>query len=121
MLTKRRKRPCRFCHRWFYPDARVGDRQRACSSPQCQGKRKVAQQAAWRDNNRDYYTAKVIVKKAAQTQSSPSVLDPPLDRLPRDIAKTQFGAQGAEFIWIFVTLLLKHMKMQIRAQVLDSS
>ena len=34
-----KKRPCRFCRRWFRPDPRLGVRQYACSRPECQRER----------------------------------------------------------------------------------
>lgn len=30
------RRPCRICHRWFFPDRKVGDRQHVCGDPACQ-------------------------------------------------------------------------------------
>ncbi len=53
-----RKRPCGICRRWFYPDRRVGGRQRACSGLGCQRERRARTQAAWRRRNPDYFTAR---------------------------------------------------------------
>lgn len=39
---------CEFCGRFFVPDSRVGDRQRACSRPECQDARKQSSKRAWR-------------------------------------------------------------------------
>ena len=38
---------CEFCGRFFVPDPRVGDRQRACSRPECQDTRKRSSKRAW--------------------------------------------------------------------------
>ena len=45
-MPKVRKKPCRICRRWFQPDARVGERQRACGKPECQTARRQKTQAA---------------------------------------------------------------------------
>jgi hypothetical protein len=42
---------------------------------------------------------------------------PPLDRLPWDVAKDQFEAQGCEFIEILGRVLLAEAKDQIRSEV----
>ena len=42
-----RRRPCRFCRRWFRPDARLGKRQYACCDRHCQAERQARNQASW--------------------------------------------------------------------------
>lgn len=54
MVPAPRKRPCRFCRRWFRPDRRSGVRQRACSASACQARRKAANQRAWRERHPGY-------------------------------------------------------------------
>jgi hypothetical protein len=49
-----RKRPCRICRRWFAPHPRVGDRQRTCSSADCQRERHRRACTAWRRRHPDY-------------------------------------------------------------------
>ena len=46
---------CVFCGRFFRPDARVGSRQKSCSSSECQKKRKRFQEGIWRKRNPDYF------------------------------------------------------------------
>jgi hypothetical protein len=99
----------------------VGDRQRACSSPDCQAKRRKAQQAAWRKRNQDYFAARRIEEKRLREKPRAPALKPPLDRLPWDLAQTQFGTQGAEFIAVFGRLLVRRTQMQIRLQLIDTS
>src|SRR5712692_4106916 len=94
-------RPCRICRKWFRTDPRVGDRQRACSSRECQAKRRKRTQAAWRAANPEYFAAQRIQARAA----SPPPVEPlrvgrPLDRLPWDLAQDQFGVQGADFLGV---------------------
>ncbi|MGA2328940.1 MAG: hypothetical protein ABSH05_21935 [Bryobacteraceae bacterium] len=56
-MPEARKRPCTICRRWFRPDKRVGERQRACGRPECQAARRQQTQASCRDRNPDYATA----------------------------------------------------------------
>ena len=50
-----RKRPCRFCRRWFQPDPRLGSRQYACSREACQARRQKANVKAWLDARPGYF------------------------------------------------------------------
>ena len=102
-----RKRPSSIGRRWFPPDVRVGQRQRACSSPSARpsGARKT--QASWRAANPDYFAARRIAERAEQAAQEPKTSPAPLrvpaprDRLPWDVAQDQLGAQMAYFIGLF--------------------
>ena len=50
-----RKRPCRFCRRWFLPDARQGEQQYACSKPACQTQRQATNQRDWLQREPGYF------------------------------------------------------------------
>jgi hypothetical protein len=116
-----RKRPCCICRCWFRPDNRVGDRQGACSKPACQAERRRKKQAAWRARNRDYFIARRIQSRGGLAQTpEPLRLPPPLGRLPWDVAQSQFGVQGADFIGVMGTLLLRAAQFQFRTYLLDS-
>lgn len=52
--TTQQKR-CLFCGRYFCPKKHVGDRQISCLSPECQKKRRQAQQKKWREANPGYF------------------------------------------------------------------
>jgi len=115
-----RKRPCSFCRHWFRPNARVGPRQRACSNPECQAARRKKTQAKWRAANPDYAIAHRIQQRSAQPQPpEPLRLPAPLNRLPWDLAKDEFGPKGADFIGVMGALLVRSTKDQFRAYVLD--
>jgi len=134
-----RKRPCSICGRWFYPDPRLGDRQKACSDPACQVGRRKKTQAKWRAANPEYATGRRLnERQAKRAELAPrlantpaekpppaaSRMPPPLDQLPWDDAQDQFGAQRADFLKEFGRVLVragKDQKDQRRAQVLDSS
>jgi hypothetical protein len=50
----------------------------------------------------------------------PLRLPPPLSRLPWDIAQSQFGIQGADFIGVMGTVLLRAAQSQFEAYVIDT-
>jgi len=121
-MAEPRKRPCSICRRWFRPNARVGERQRCCSQPECQAARRKKTQAQWRAKNPDYGTAYRIQQRSAQTQPpEPLRLPPPLNQLPWDLAKDQFGQLGADFIGVMGALLLGAAKDQFPLDLLDST
>jgi len=139
-MSSRRKRPCCICHHWFLPDTRVGSRQHTCGRPGCQQQRRRKMQAAWRARNPDYFAGRRIQARivpdpppspAAQPgRSSPPALSAPpalsrppaplrlrapLNQLPWDIAQSEFGPQGADFIGIMAGLLLHETQSEIAA------
>jgi len=131
MSSMRRKKPCRFCHKWFTPDPRVGARQIACSNTQCQAKRKRVQEASWRHSNPDYFTARRLQDLGSGREGEreagadgPTVDPPsprrPLDRLPWDLAQTQFGVQRVGFLAILAGVLLRHAQTQMRRHLLET-
>jgi len=117
------KRPCTICRQWFRPDPRIGSRQRACGKPECRKLRRRKTQASWRRRNPEYGAAYRIQQHALQTDpvAEPLRMPVPLNRLPWDVAKDQFGAEGADFIGIVSGLLLRSAKDQFRAYVADSA
>ncbi len=50
----------------------------------------------------------------------PLRMPPPLDRLPWDIAQSEFGVQGADFMGMMGTLLLHPAQSQFASQAADS-
>ena len=116
------KRPCCICHCWFRPDNRVGSRQRACSKPACQALRRRKKQAAWRARNPDYFAGRRIqARGACDEPPDPLRLPAPLNQLPWDIAQSQFGVQGADFIGVMGALLLHSTQSQLQAYRIDSA
>jgi hypothetical protein len=116
-----RKRPCLICRRWFWPDARVGARQRACRKPECQAARRKKTQAAWRARNPDYFIARRMqVRGALERAPEPLRLPSPLCQLPWDLAQDEFGVKGADFIGVMGTLLLQVAQDQFRPYLFDS-
>src|ERR1017187_6698455 len=120
-MPEARKRPCRICRRWFRPGPRAGDRQRACDAPECQAARRQKTQASWRNRNRGYAIAWRIDRRATQAQQPPEPLrlPAPLNQLPWDVAKDHFGAQGADFIGVMSSLIIRVAKDHFKAYLID--
>ena len=121
-MPSARKRPCCVCHRWFLPDNRVGSRQHACSKPECQASRRRKQQAAWRARHPDYFAGRRIqARMVLDPPPGPLRLRPPLNQLPWDIAQSEFGPQGADFIGVMGGLLLHSAQFQLKPYHIDST
>ena len=121
MALRSGKRPCRICRKWFLPDPRVGPRQRSCSTPECQRKRRAKTQASWRERNPDYFVARRLLERASRDEApAPLRLPAPLSRLPWDVAQDQFDTQGADFIGVMGKLLLEHVQDQRLVHLVDS-
>jgi|SRR5664280_2276822 hypothetical protein len=146
-MPSRRKRPCCICHHWFLPDNRVGSRQHTCGRLECRQQQRRKMQAAWRARNPDYFTARRIQARitpapsaqpgrssppapSARPTSSPPIwsrppaplrLPHPLDQLPWDIAQSEFGPQGADFIGVLARLLLRETQSEIAAYRVEST
>jgi hypothetical protein len=120
-MPEARKRPCSICRCWFRPNPRVGGRQHVCGKPACQTERRQKTQADWRRRNRGYAIAWRIDRRASQSQSLPEPLQmpAPLNQLPWDLAKDQFGSQGADFIAVMGALMVRSAKDQFRAYLVD--
>src|SRR5712692_941385 len=120
-MPEARKRPCVMCRRWFRPDPRIGNRQHACGKPECQAARRQKTQASWRRRNPGYAIAWRIDQREAQTHSpsEPLRLPAPLNRLPWEFAKDQFGAQRADFLGVMGALMVRSAKDQFRAYLMD--
>ena len=112
-----RPRPCRFCRRWFVRDVRVGARQRVCSKPQCQRRRRSATQASWRKRNPEYAAAYRIARRREQERPEAPQPRAPLDALPWDVAQDEFTPAGAEFVAALGRVLVRHTKDEIGRQV----
>ena len=72
MAAALRKRPCRFCRRWFLPNARQAGQQYACSASGCQERRQAENRAAWLERDPGYFRGR-IVKQRAYREAHPEV------------------------------------------------
>jgi hypothetical protein len=115
------KRPC-ICRRWFRPDPRIGFGQRACRNPNCQMARRRKKQRQWRECNPDCFIARRILDRGkADRVPEPLRLPRPLSQLPWDIAQSEFGVKGTDFIGVLGTVLLRGAQSQFEAYFTDSA
>lgn len=121
-MSEASKRPCSICRRWYRPNPRVGARQRTCGRAECQDGRRRKQQAKWRKRHKDYFAARRILARGVQEQTpEPLRLPDPLSRLPWDIAQSEFGVQGADFLGVMGALLVRAAQSEMRAHLTDST
>ena len=94
-MPRTRKRPCRICRRWFYPDPRAGDRQRACGNPDCQTARRQKTQANWRGKTQatPQPTESINATDPAQTRNH-SASPRPCTNFPGTSRKTSSAAKA---------------------------
>ena len=59
---------CLFCGRFFVPDPRVGERQKACPREPCKKKRKEVAQRVWCENNPGYFQGRYFYVKQWRQQ-----------------------------------------------------
>src|ERR1035437_3737460 len=119
-MPEARKRPCTICRRWFRPSPQVGGRQRACGKPECQTARRQKTQSNWRGRNLGYAIHWRLDQRGAQAKTpEPLRLPAPLNQLPWDLAKDQFGPQGADFIGVMGALMVRTAKDQFRPYLID--
>ena len=63
-----------------------------------------------------------MAKRAEEPRApAPLRLPSPLSRLPRDVAKDEFGIQGTDFIGVLGKVLLLAAKDEMKGQVLDTT
>lgn len=135
---QKRKR-CIICRKLFWPDTRVGERQRACGKPECQTARRARTQASWRRRNSDYFLARRLRERSAQADKAeaarargpgkgePVPRRPPplrmpgvLRRIPWDVMQDEAGVPTTDFVAVVALLLIALAQDQKRAYPTDS-
>ena len=131
----RKKKPCCFCRKWFRPDPRVGSRQKSCSHPECQKKRRHRTQANWRKQNPDYSRARwmrqrsdkaaeadkakrkpLMPGRARPRRPAPIRAEGLLRQIPWSTMQDEIGVQVTDSITVVALLLTKAMQDQRRLQ-----
>lgn len=119
-----RKRPCCICRKWFLPDVRQKDRQRACSNPECQREHHRKQCAKWNEKNKESSKSNYLNNKLEKISKPPPETDlpPPVVHmgsvpkcrirpiLPRDIAQREIGITNLVILDYFTEQLLARMR-----------
>jgi len=118
----RKKRPCSICRRWFQPDVRVGDRQRACERDACQRERHRRADQRWRAANRDYDRDRRWRETIAVAKEEPSVAPPmkpssPISGLPWDVVQDEMGVQGRVIVAGVVRVMGLFVQDEMRREV----
>jgi len=67
---------CHFCGRYYRPDPRVGERQKACHRDACRKARKLLAQHRWTERNPGYFRGRYpYVKKWREGRPRPMIQD----------------------------------------------
>jgi len=86
---------------------------KACTAERC--KRRGA------SGIRITFVARRMQERGAREQPpEPLRLPSPLSRLPWDVAQTEFGVQGADFLGVMGKVLLRPTQFEFRGHVVDS-
>lgn len=121
--TRRRRKRCSVCEELFFPDPRVGPRQRTCGASSCRVEQRRRTQAAWREHNPDYWHQRRFDARVAQLEGGGEVAwrAPPevLRELPREAALDAFTPKACVFIALLVRLVLRAAQDAMARQALD--
>ncbi len=93
-----RKRPCRYCRRWFMPHPRAGDRQRYCNASDCQRERHRRACKLWHDSNPGYDREERFRQKEETVVSDRASSVDVLRRLPLDTARDAVSMEASVII-----------------------
>ena len=92
-----RKRRCKICGFWFKPHPRAGDRQRACSSPECQRERHRRSCLAWHVRNpgydRDTRLRQRVHKELPDNPQNIGLESPPIQALDWIVIRDAVGLE----------------------------
>jgi len=116
-----KKRPCSICRRWFLPDARVGDRQRACGAEERQRARHRAADRAWRARHPEYDRGRrwqAAVESAKAGRPVPAPLRPSvLAGVPWNVAQDAMNPEIVVILAGIAQVLAFHAQDARRRQV----
>ncbi len=134
-------RPCRICRKWYYPDPRVGERQKTCGDKECQDKWHAKKCAEWNNKNPAYFREIYLSKKLAAVKVSTKPEDdhPPLSntpissssrdisalpwaksrQVPRELIQEVIGLQPLVIIEYMDQLLIHRFQEVIRRQLTE--
>ena len=107
--AKPRKRPCRVCRRWFFPDGRLKNRQKTCGNPECQREWHRKKCAEWNKKNEEYFRTNYLQKKLEAAKSpEPNLCKSRLKTgLPLKFVQEVIGIQHLIIIEYLAQLLIK--------------
>ena len=101
-----KKKPCKICGRWFWPNRRVGRRQRTCSRPECQRERHRRNCEDWHRRNPKYDREGRLRGRLIRGGQEGARGDP-LRRVDEIAARDAVGMETYVFVEEIVRLLLE--------------
>ncbi len=135
---KSRKRPCRICRKWFYPDPRVGKRQKTCGDKDCQDKWHAKKCAEWNNKNPAYFREIYLSKKldVVKVKTKSGNQHPPISnstgsrdftalssaksrQVPRNLIQEVIGKQALVIIEYMDQLLIYRFQEVMRRQLTE--
>jgi hypothetical protein len=118
----RKKKPCCICGRWFLPSERVGNRQRACSRPECQRERHRRDCIRWHKQNAHYdregrLRRKLVAERDRQINAAQS---DPLRQVNESLARDLVGLQLYVLIDEIAKVLIAWTRDLVSEQVTEN-
>lgn len=123
MSRRRVRKPCRICGKWFRVDARQGDRQRVCSSPECQRERHRRSCSNWHCRNPGYDADLRLWRRLHLCPPPPSTppVDPfgvsPLRKVNLEAARDVVGQQVVIVVEVASKVLWEGVRDAVRAEL----
>lgn len=120
-MIRTRKR-CPFCRCLFWPDPRVGDRQRACSREACQRERRRQTNRRWRERNPSFDLDRRLQALLQRVQDEKTLCStatrepPPGRRMPMEAAVSALGLSGAVYLLFWTRLVAGYVQDEKRGQ-----
>lgn len=103
-----KKKPCKICRRWFWPNRRVGGRQQTCSRPECQRERHRRNCEDWHRRNPKYdregRLREGLIRESDECPRGGG--GDPLRRVDEDAARDSVGLEVYVFVDEIARLLL---------------
>jgi len=124
MSRKRVRRPCGICGKWFRVNPRQGDRQRVCSSPECQRERHRRNCKDWHGRNPGYDADLRLRQRLYLCPPPPSMppVDPfgtsPLRKVNLEAARDAVGQQVVVLVEVASKVLWQEVRDAVRAEVI---
>lgn len=104
---------CEFCGRFFVPDPRVGNRQRACFRQECQDARKQSSKRAWREREtpRGYFAGRYPYIKERRKKQRLAISEMIQDEIPpaRPVLKLVFWVPATRLSMIQDEIRLRRL------------
>jgi len=120
-LGGRRRKRCRECGELFWPDLRVGGRQKTCSASECQRKRQKSNTREWRRSNPSYEHIdqwEARIEKAKLAPVNKKIKDS-AEGIPWTVVRKAIGAEATVITQEIVKLVFRRTREEIQTQVAD--